>query len=90
MFCGKAHRPQRPRLPGESRQVHRADRNWVVIYSTACDITDAANEIAAEGGPVDPDDLTTIALYITHTIRRLRQLDPQPPYPNRHRPPGWT
>ncbi|WP_206069052.1 hypothetical protein [Nonomuraea composti] len=27
------------------------------IYSTACDITDAANAIAAEGRPVDPDDL---------------------------------
>jgi hypothetical protein len=26
-----------------------------VIYSTACDITDAANAIAAEGHPVDPD-----------------------------------
>ncbi|MEW9556227.1 hypothetical protein [Nonomuraea sp. NPDC050783] len=27
-----------------------------VIYSTARDITDAANAIAAEGRPVDPDD----------------------------------
>ena len=28
-----------------------------VIYSTACDLTDAANQIDAEGQPVDPDDL---------------------------------
>jgi TnpA family transposase len=42
-----------------------------VIYSTACDITDAANQIAAEGEPVDPDDLATIAPYITHTVRRF-------------------
>lgn len=42
-----------------------------VIYSTACDITDAANAIAAEGHPVDPDDLATISPYITHTIRRF-------------------
>ncbi|MFC0438029.1 Tn3 family transposase [Kutzneria buriramensis] len=42
-----------------------------VIYSTALDITDAANEIAGEGEPVDPDDLATIAPYITHTVRRF-------------------
>jgi hypothetical protein len=41
-----------------------------VMYSTACDITDAANAIAAEGEPVDPADLATISLYITSTIRR--------------------
>ncbi len=42
-----------------------------VIYSTACDITDAANAIAAEGHPVDTDDLATVSPYITHTIRRF-------------------
>ncbi|MFJ2032949.1 Tn3 family transposase [Streptosporangium sp. NPDC087985] len=42
-----------------------------VIYSTACDITDAANAIAAQGRPVDPDDLATISPYITHVIRRF-------------------
>jgi hypothetical protein len=42
-----------------------------VIYSTACDITDAANAIAAEGQPVDPDDLATISPYITHNVRRF-------------------
>ncbi|MEU4409175.1 Tn3 family transposase [Streptosporangium sp. NPDC023963] len=42
-----------------------------VICSTACDITDAANAIAAEGHPVDTDDLATISPYITHTIRRF-------------------
>ncbi|MFF0312149.1 Tn3 family transposase [Streptosporangium sp. NPDC004379] len=42
-----------------------------VIYSTACDITDAANAIAAEGRPIDPDDLATISPYITHVIRRF-------------------
>nr|WP_052317013.1 Tn3 family transposase [Streptosporangium roseum] len=42
-----------------------------VIYSTARDITDAANAIAAEGCPVDPDDLATISPYITHVIRRF-------------------
>ncbi|MEU6726665.1 transposase [Nonomuraea wenchangensis] len=42
-----------------------------VIYSTACDITDAANAVAAEGRPVDPDNLATISPYITHVIRRF-------------------
>jgi len=41
------------------------------IYSTALDITDAANALAAQGHPVDPDDLATIAPYITRTIRRF-------------------
>ncbi|WP_246010048.1 Tn3 family transposase [Actinokineospora cianjurensis] len=38
------------------------------IYSTALDITDAANALAAEGHPVDHDDLAAITPYITHTI----------------------
>ncbi|WP_201762173.1 MULTISPECIES: Tn3 family transposase, partial [unclassified Nonomuraea] len=42
-----------------------------VIYSNACDITDAANALAAEGYPVDTDDLATVSPYITHTIRRF-------------------
>jgi len=42
-----------------------------VIYSTACDITNAANQIAAEGEPVDLDDLATVSPYITHTVRRF-------------------
>lgn len=41
------------------------------IYSTALDITDAANALAAEGHPVDLDDLATISPYITRTIRRF-------------------
>ena len=51
------------------------------IYSTALDITDAANAMAAEGHPVDHDDLATITPYITHTIRRLGDLvlDLDPP-----------
>jgi TnpA family transposase len=44
------------------------------IYSTALDITDAANQIAAEGYPVDTDDLATITPYIQHTIRRMGDL----------------
>ena len=31
----------------------------------------AANALAADGHPVDPDDLATIAPYIIHTIRRF-------------------
>ncbi|MFI6803171.1 Tn3 family transposase [Streptosporangium canum] len=42
-----------------------------VMYSTALDITDAANDIAAEGQPVDLDDLATVSPYITHTVRRF-------------------
>ena len=41
------------------------------IYSTALDITDAANALAAEGHPVDTDDLATITPYIIRTIRRF-------------------
>jgi TnpA family transposase len=44
------------------------------IYSTALDITDVANQLAAEGFPVDPDDLATITPYIQHTIRRMGDL----------------
>ncbi|EHY87515.1 Tn3 family transposase [Saccharomonospora azurea] len=42
-----------------------------VIYSNACDITAAANALAADGHPIDTDDLATISPYITHTIRRF-------------------
>lgn len=44
------------------------------IYSTALDITDVVNQLAAEGHPVDTDDLATITPYITHTIRRMGDL----------------
>jgi TnpA family transposase len=44
------------------------------IYSTALDITDVANQLAAEGYPVDTDDLATITPYIQHTIRRMGDL----------------
>ncbi|MFE2872400.1 transposase [Embleya sp. NPDC059259] len=52
-----------------------------VIYSNACDITAAANALAAEGHPVDLDDLATVSPYITHTIRRFGDfaLDLTPP-----------
>ena len=33
--------------------------------------TSAANALAADGHPVDPDDLATISPYITHKIRRF-------------------
>ena len=51
------------------------------IYSTALDFTDAANALAAEGRPVNPDDLATITPYITRTIRRFGDwvLDLRPP-----------
>jgi hypothetical protein len=38
-----------------------------VIYSNACDITAAANALAADGHPIDADELATISRYITHT-----------------------
>lgn len=44
-----------------------------VIYSTAQDITDAA-----DGHPVDLDDLATVSPYITQGHPPVRQLDPQP------------
>ncbi|WP_199786467.1 MULTISPECIES: Tn3 family transposase [Actinomycetes] len=52
-----------------------------VIYSNACDITAAANALAGDGHPIDPDDLATISPYITHTIRRFGDwvLDLSPP-----------
>jgi Tn3 transposase DDE domain len=43
-----------------------------VIYSTACDITDAANDITAGGQPVDTDDLAAVSPYITHTALTSR------------------
>jgi hypothetical protein len=52
-----------------------------VVYSTAVDITDAANDLAAEGREIDLDDLATISPYITHTVRRFGNwiLNPTPP-----------
>ncbi|OLT40047.1 transposase [Saccharomonospora sp. CUA-673] len=44
------------------------------VYSTALDITDAANQLAAEGHQVDTDDLATVTPYIQHTIRRMGDL----------------
>jgi transposase len=41
------------------------------IYSMALDITDAANDLAAEGAEVDIEDLATITPYIRHPIRRF-------------------
>jgi hypothetical protein len=41
------------------------------MYSTALDITAAANDIAAEGQSVDLGDLATVSPYITHTVRRF-------------------
>ena len=51
------------------------------VYSTALDVTDAANVLAAEGHPVDTDDLATISPYVTRTIRRFGDwvLDLAPP-----------
>ncbi|SEK73368.1 Tn3 transposase DDE domain-containing protein [Nonomuraea pusilla] len=65
-----------------------------VIYSTACDITDAANDIAAEGRPVDLDDLShRLALHHEHRAP-VRQLDArsdpagsEPDHPTRPRTP---
>lgn len=52
-----------------------------VIYQTACDITAAANALAAGGHPVEPDDLATVTPYMTHTVRRFGDwvLDLSPP-----------
>jgi hypothetical protein len=52
-----------------------------VIYSSACDITATANDLAGEGHPVDPLDLATITPYNTHTVRRFGDwhLDLTPP-----------
>jgi hypothetical protein len=53
----------------------------IVIYSNACDITAVVNQLAAEGHPVDPEDLATISPYITEHIRRFGDyvLDLTPP-----------
>jgi hypothetical protein len=40
-------------------------------YSMALDITDAANDLAAEEAKVDIEDLATITPYIRHPIRRF-------------------
>lgn len=42
-----------------------------VIYDNACEITAVANQLAAQGRPVDPDDLATISPYLTEPIRRF-------------------
>ncbi|WP_461012839.1 hypothetical protein [Streptosporangium sandarakinum] len=69
--------------PGHQEKVIKFNESPAdcVIYSTACDITDVADAIAAEGHPVDPDDPATISPHITHTVRRFgnRPLDLTPP-----------
>jgi len=54
-----------------------------VLYSTACDITAAANALARGGHRVDAGDLATISPLIRHTIRRFGDwhLDLTPPPP---------
>ncbi|AXE82338.1 hypothetical protein [Streptomyces atratus] len=46
--------------------------------STALDITEAANALAAEGHPVDHDDLATITPCITRTNYPARPRTPRP------------
>ena len=60
------------------------------IFSTALDITDAANALAAEGFPVDTGDLAAVSPYITRTIRRFGNwvVDLTPPITPRS--PAWT
>ena len=60
------------------------------IFSTALDITDAANALASEGDPVDTDDLATVSPYITRTIRRFGSwvVDLTPPDHAPATPPG--
>ncbi|BDU00016.1 hypothetical protein IFM12276_30440 [Nocardia sputorum] len=41
------------------------------IYSTALDIADATNALAAERHPVDPQGLATITPYVAGMIRRF-------------------
>ena len=61
-----------------------------VIYSNACDITDAANALAAEGHPVDTDDLATVSPYITNTIRRFGNWTLNLTPPDQTPPPAWS
>ncbi|GGU02143.1 hypothetical protein BJ999_004392 [Actinomadura citrea] len=61
-----------------------------VIYSNACDITEAANALAAEGHPVDTDDLATVSPYISHTIRRFGSWTLNRAPPDQTPPPAWT
>jgi hypothetical protein len=64
-----------------SMPVVASRRSNAAIYSTALDITDAANALAAEGHPVNTDDLATFTPYITRAIRRFGDwvLDLKPP-----------
>jgi TnpA family transposase len=54
-----------------------------VIYQTTLDITTVANQLAAVGHSVDPEDLATISPYLTEPIRRFGEwvLDTTPPDP---------
>jgi TnpA family transposase len=54
-----------------------------VIYQTTLDITTVANQLAAAGHSVDPEDLATISPYLTEHIRRFGEwvLDTTPPDP---------
>jgi hypothetical protein len=64
---------------GRYRQVvkfHELIAN-AAIYSTALDITDVANALAAEGHPVDTDDLAAVTLHHPHDPP-LRRLGPGP------------
>lgn len=70
MFGGKLIGHNDPDYQEKIIKVNELLANCV-IYSTAQDITDAANAIAADGHPVDLDDLATISPYITHVIRRF-------------------
>ncbi|MEH1127334.1 hypothetical protein [Micromonospora sp. CPCC 206061] len=49
----------------------------IVIYSNACDITAVVNQLAAEGHPVDPEDLALH--HRAHPPLRRLVLDLTPP-----------
>ncbi|WP_433512030.1 hypothetical protein ACQP2T_51040 [Nonomuraea sp. CA-143628] len=57
------------------------------MYSTALDITDAANDIAAE---VQPVDLVTVSPYITHTVLWFGNWTLNLTHPTTPPTPGWT
>ncbi|MEU6748494.1 Tn3 family transposase [Spirillospora sp. NPDC046719] len=59
MFSGKLIGHNDPDHQEKVIRFNELIANWV-IYSAACDITDAANAIAAEGHRVNTDELATI------------------------------
>lgn len=67
--------------PGDAGEARRLTLLAAMVHTLRISARDEVTDMAAEGHPVDTDDLATITPYIARTIRRFGDwvLDLKPP-----------